>query len=131
MTISIAVLSGSSAGGAYSMEVTMPGAVFTVASSGGIATITVAGSVDAHSTPEFDRKLKETIASTKKIVLDVSKMDYIATSGLGALMAARSSGAVIALAGMNDNVKKVFTAMGFINVFKIFPSTDQARASLG
>lgn len=109
----------------------MPGAVFSVTTSGGIAVISISGSVDAHSTPEFDRKLKETISSTKKIVLDVSKMDYIATSGLGALMAARSTGAAVALAGMNDNVKKVFTAMGFINVFKLYPSTEQAKAALG
>jgi len=107
----------------------MAGASFHFQIINGVAILDVEGSLDAHTTPEFDKKMKEIMGQTKKVLLNVSKMVYIATSGLGALMAAKSLGAIVVLAGMNDNVKKVFSAMGFNKVFKIFPSIELARDS--
>src|SRR5208283_1851021 len=105
----------------YKQEGPMAGAAFNLSLNRDIAVINITGSLDAHSTPEFDKTLKDAMAKTKKIAVDVSGMDYIATSGLGALMGAKSQGANIVIAGMNDSVKKVFSAMGFTNIFKIYP----------
>lgn len=110
----------------------MAGISFQFKQDGAVSILNVSGSIDAHNAPEFDKKMKEVLAKSKKIVLEVSQLDYIATAGLGVLMAsfneAISGGGNIVLAGMSDKIKKVFDTMGFSKVLKLFPSLAQAKS---
>jgi len=61
-------------------------------------------------------------------------LEYIATAGLGALMASfnevKKAGGNIILAGMSDKIKKVFDTMGFSKVFKIVGTVPEAKSAL-
>jgi anti-anti-sigma factor len=104
---------------------------FSVQQKGDIYILKVVGSVDAHNAPQFANKIKEVLVKSKKLVMEVSGLEYIATAGLGALMAnlntAKTQGGDIIMAGMTDKIKKVFATMGFTNVVKIVPSVDDAK----
>ncbi|NPV02760.1 MAG: STAS domain-containing protein [Brevinematales bacterium] len=112
----------------------MAGVEISIKMDGQIGIIAVAGSVDAHTVGDFDKKLKEVLAKTKSIIIDVASLEYIATAGLGALMASfnevKKGGGNIILAGMSDKVKKVFDTMGFSKVFKIVGSVPEAKSAL-
>jgi anti-anti-sigma factor len=96
-----------------------------------IAILTIHGSIDAHGAPEFDGKMKEIMKKTKKIVLDLSRLEYIATAGLGVLIAsfnaAKSAGGDVIIACMTDKIKKVFDTMGFSKVLKSASAVAQAK----
>ncbi len=101
---------------------------------GGVGVLKVDGSIDAHVAPQFDKELKSLLAQTKKIVIDVSGLEYIATAGLGVLMAsfndAHSHGGNLVISGMSTKIRKVFDTMGFSKVLKIFDTIDQAKSAL-
>lgn len=109
----------------------MPGISFTLRMEEDIAILSVHGSIDAHGAPEFDAKIKEVMKKTKKIVLDFTRMDYIATAGLGVLIAsfntAKAASGDIIISGMTDKTKKVFDTMGFSKVLKSASSVQQAK----
>ena len=111
----------------------MAGVKFSSKTEGGLGILGISGSIDAHVAPEFDKKLKELLGSTNKIIVDVSNLDYIATAGLGVLMASfnstKSGGGNIILCGMSDKIKKVFDTMGFSKVLKITADQSAAKAA--
>ncbi len=99
---------------------------------GNIGVLSVSGSIDAHSAPLFDKRMKESLDKSKKIILDVSKLDYISTAGLGVLIAsfneAKSKGGDVILSNMTDKIRKVFDTMGFSKVLKIAASNTAAKS---
>lgn len=109
----------------------MPSISFTLRMEDDIAVLMVLGSIDAHGAPEFDGKIKDVMKKTKKIILDFSRMEYIATAGLGVLIAsfntAKASAGDIIIAGMTEKTKKVFDTMGFSKVLKSTASVQQAK----
>lgn len=110
----------------------MPAVTFSVRmEDGSIAILSVGGSVDAHSAPDFDRKMKDVLAKANKVVLDFSRLDYIATAGLGVMIAsfnsAKAGGGDVIVSGMSDKVRKVFDTMGFSKVLKSATNVQQAK----
>lgn len=69
----------------------------------------------------------------KKIVLDMSKVKWINSSGLGALIAAMTSvknkGGEMKLAGVTEKVESLFMITQLIKVFKTYENVDRALAS--
>ena len=57
------------------------------------------------------------------IVIDCTKLEYIASSGLrillGILKSAKASGGKVTLRGMNDDIKNVFKMTGLIALFDV------------
>ncbi len=112
----------------------MAEAQFSLRMDGSIGILGIIGSLDAHSTPQFDKQMKSFLAKSKKLILDMKQVDYIATAGLGVLIAsfneAKTAGGNIILINMPDKIKKVFETMGFTKVLKIADSLDQAKSYL-
>ncbi|MBI4418972.1 MAG: STAS domain-containing protein [Ignavibacteriales bacterium] len=69
----------------------------------------------------------------KKIVLDLGKVKWINSSGLGALIAAMTSvknkGGDLRLANVTEKVESVFMITQLIKVFKTYETVDRAVAS--
>lgn len=69
----------------------------------------------------------------KKIVLDLGKVKWINSSGLGALIAAMTSvknkGGDMRLANITEKVESVFMITQLIKVFKTYETVDRAVAS--
>lgn len=58
----------------------------------------------------------------KNIVLDCSALEYISSSGLriflNVLKNAKTKGSRVFITGMSDDINKVFTITGFMNLFE-------------
>lgn len=69
----------------------------------------------------------------KKVVLDLGKVKWINSSGLGALIAAMTSvknkGGDLRLANVTEKVESVFMITQLIKVFKTYETVDRAVAS--
>ena len=69
----------------------------------------------------------------KKAVVDLSRVKLMNSSGLGLLIGSdtslRSAGGELLLAGPNENIRSLLTIAKLNNVFRIFPSVDEALAA--
>ena len=75
----------------------------------------------------------ETDRSARKVILDLGSVDFVDSSGLGAIVAsmkALGSGRKMILAGLTPTVEKVFRLTRMDSVFPIYPSLDEALKSL-
>ncbi|MEC9347615.1 MAG: STAS domain-containing protein [Pseudomonadota bacterium] len=96
--------------------------------------VRVEGRIDQASAAEFQKHLTDQVGLAidggKQIVVDLSKVDYISSVGLRALMVAnkqaRPKGVVIRVASMQEVVKEVFTISHFDKVFPTFDEMPKA-----
>ena len=90
--------------------------------------------IDAAVALEFkDAMRSETDDGPDLVVLDLSKVEFIDSSGLGAIVAAmKNMGAdrKLALAGLTPTVQRVFQLTRMDSVFSVFPTLDGALAEL-
>lgn len=84
--------------------------------------------VDAAVAIRFKDRMRElTDPGQDRIVLDLGQVDFIDSSGLGAIVAAMKQlreGQVLELAALNPNVAKVFRLTRMDTVFTIHASAD-------
>lgn len=89
--------------------------------------------IDAEVAIAFkDQMRKLTKDDAKHVILDLSHVDFIDSSGLGAIVAAMKQmgrDRVLHLAGAQPNVDKVFRLTRMDKIFKIHPNVDQALAA--
>lgn len=90
--------------------------------------------IDAAVAIEFkDGMRAQTDDGPDLIVLDLSNVEFIDSSGLGAIVAAmKSLGAErrLALAGLTPSVERVFKLTRMDSVFHVFPTLDGALHEL-
>lgn len=89
------------------------------------------GRMDSMTSPEFDRHLSAVIErGDVDLVVDLSQLDYISSTGLSAFLAAakkiKARSGRIALAGLNSRIRLVFEMSGFLRLFPIFDNVDAA-----
>ena len=69
----------------------------------------------------------------KKIVINMKNLSRISSLGIGAILRAltlvRDKGGDLRLAGLDDNVKNIFSITKLIGIIQIFDQPDQAAAS--
>ncbi|MBO9474378.1 MULTISPECIES: STAS domain-containing protein [unclassified Shimia] len=86
--------------------------------------------IDASVAIQFkDRMREETEQATGRVILDLSEVDFIDSSGLGAIVAAmKQLGGEnrLELSGLNENVDKVFRLTRMDTVFRIHETLDEA-----
>lgn len=79
--------------------------------------------IDAASAISFKENLREMTADgPDRIIVDMTQVDFIDSSGLGAIVAAMKqvpNGRRFELAGLSDTVKKVFVLTRMDTVFTI------------
>lgn len=89
------------------------------------------GRLDSGSSPELEKivlqKLEEGFT---RIVFDFSSLDYISSAGLRVILLAgkklRPVSGKMALVGMNAMVHDVFEMSGFLTLFAVAPTLDEA-----
>ncbi len=88
--------------------------------------------IDAAVAIQFkDRMREETDAATGRVVLNLIEVDFIDSSGLGAIVAAMKQLGKehqLDLSGLNENVDKVFRLTRMDTVFQIHNTVDDALA---
>ena len=100
---------------------------------GDIIVITLDGYLDAHTAPQFETAIEESINDDKnRIVVDCAKLTYISSAGLGVFMSfieeARERGGDIKGSGLQPKVAGVFEVLGFSEIFDITETIDEAVA---
>jgi anti-sigma B factor antagonist len=91
------------------------------------------GEIDLHVSANVTASLQAMIdKKPKKLVVDLSRVTYIDSSGLAALIEGMQNveeyGGKFALAGLQENVRIVFEIARLDQVFQIFPDVDAALA---
>ena len=89
------------------------------------------GRLDAVSVPAFETVLTEHLdAGRARLVIDLSGVTYVSSSGLRALLSvrrrARSGGGDVVLCNMLPRVREIFEMVGFVSLFRISASVQEA-----
>ncbi len=100
--------------------------------SGKIAIIEIRGTLTGDgTTDEFQATVSDFVEQgNKSLVVDMQKVNYMNSSGIGALIAAHSryrrNGGEVKLASLSQNIENVLAITKLINVFDICPTVDDA-----
>jgi anti-anti-sigma factor len=97
----------------------------------GVAVVAPVGAIDSKSAPEFEKALTKLLAEKKReIVLDLARLDYVASAGLRVFVMVgkrlQADGGRLALCSVNPSVMKVLEVSGFVALFAIRPSRQEA-----
>jgi anti-anti-sigma factor len=108
-----------------------PVSIEVVVHSNNIWSITPNGRLDIPSSRRLESVVvKELEAGHKNLVLDMSKVDYIASGGLKMLVSlwkrTRDQQGDLLLAGLTPPVREIFMLIGFDLVFTVFNSLSEA-----
>jgi anti-anti-sigma factor len=93
------------------------------------------GRFDTLAAQEFEQQMMATIEDGAAfLIFDCNKMDYISSSTLrvfliGLKTMKRRNGKVI-LTNLQDHIKEVFDISGFLDLFEIFSSREDALAAI-
>jgi anti-sigma B factor antagonist len=92
------------------------------------------GEIDLHVSPRISAQLNQMIAAKpKQLVVDMSQVSYIDSSGLAVLIEGMQNvaayGGKFSLAGLQDAVKPIFEIARLDQVFQIYPTVDAALAA--
>jgi len=96
----------------------------------------VEGRVDSATAPQFGQKLDGLIADgVFKLVIDMSKLEYMSSAGFRALLAAqrqckRYARGEVLLASVPDRIREALELAGFTELFRVFPSSLDAVGSI-
>ena len=92
------------------------------------------GEIDLHLSPSIAASLARMIEKKPpKLVVDLSRVTYIDSSGLAALIEAMQNveqyGGQFALAGLQKTIRVIFEIARLDQVFRIFPDAEEALAA--
>ncbi len=91
----------------------------------------IIGGPDATTVNDMLHELIE--RGNKKIVADLSQVNWMNSSGLGILISAltttRNAGGELKIAAATEKIKKLLTITKLTNVFTLYPTVDKAVAS--
>jgi anti-sigma B factor antagonist len=101
---------------------------------GDVPVLAVRGEVDVYSAPALKDKVGELLTSgVSTLVVDLSDVAFLDSTGLGALVEARSAtseaGGSLPLVCSQERILKLFTITGLDGVFRISPTLDEALAA--
>jgi anti-sigma B factor antagonist len=98
-------------------------------------TIQIFGDVDAASSINLDKAFDKALSlKKKKILIDCTNLDYIASAGLGVFISYiepfKENNINFILFGLNPKVKDVFTILGLDKLLKIEDTKEAAKTHL-
>ena len=98
--------------------------------------ISLAGEVDLYTAPEFKQQLLEVITQgAKNVVVDFTNTTFIDSTTLGVLVGGikrlRTNEGELSLVCNDRNITKIFEITGLDRVFSIYPSREEALATIG
>lgn len=105
-----------------------------VAGKPGVMVVHVAGYLDAHTYEQLEETIAELFGKNQyKIVVNLSKVEYISSAGagvfIGALSEAQEHGGNIVLMSPTSNVREVFDLLGLTQIFQVVDDQKTALAA--
>jgi len=101
---------------------------------GSITVLDVVGRVDSATAPVLQEKLKSVMTAPQaKVLIDFTRLEYISSAGFRVLLLAakraEESGSHFVLCGLSGKVRQLFDLGGFLDLFAISASREEAIAS--
>ena len=97
--------------------------------------IVLSGEVDLQHSPKLRKDLLQTLDEGRPVVVDLSSVSYIDSSGIASLVEglqhARGRKLGFGLAGIADTVMQVFKLTRLDSVFPIYATVDAAMEAIG
>jgi len=98
---------------------------------GNVNIISISSRLDAYAANDVERKFDSLITTSHVcLVVDLSRLEYISSSGLrvllGAIKRAKKEQGDIRLTCLQPSVKEVFDIAGFTQLFHIFDREEEA-----
>ena len=91
------------------------------------------GRIDTNTSEELERRLMSRLdGGLKRLVVDMSAVDYISSAGLRVFLMTvkklRGTGGQLVLCGLNASVRQIFELAGFLSIFAVEADVDRAVA---
>lgn len=102
--------------------------------SGDVITFALKGRLDAASSKSTEERiLKKIEEGERRLVIDMAEIGYISSVGLRVLMVVakrlKGLGGKVAICALQPTVKQVFEIAGFLTLFPVFDTREQALQS--
>jgi anti-sigma B factor antagonist len=100
----------------------------------GVHIVELEGSLDGKTAPEVRETLQPVLARAEKLILDLSKVDYLSSAGLRLLLLtyreiSTRKGKVV-LMGVSKEIQMVMSHTGFLGFFTLVDSREQAARAV-
>ena len=99
-----------------------------------IAHVALDGRFDIQGAQEVNSRFEELAESSKALVVDLSKVSFLASLGIRTLMLSAKTllrrGAEMAVCGASESVERVLRTTGFNEVAGLYPDYDTAARTL-
>jgi anti-sigma B factor antagonist len=86
--------------------------------------------LDASNSEKFKKSMAETLESYDKVVIDLSRVEFVDSSGCGALLSCLRQlgdrGGDLKLCGVQKNVERLFELVRMNRIIDIYPSKEEA-----
>jgi anti-sigma B factor antagonist len=108
----------------------------TVSSKGRVAVVVVGGKLDLASAGRLKERVQSLLEERRCLIhLDMKEVDFINSSGLGALVSLMKEIRVhkgrLTISDMAPYVNEIFEITQLSHVFEIFPTCEEAMSSYG
>ncbi len=93
------------------------------------------GRIDSATAPDLEKTLMDLVAERKSIVLDMSEISFVSSSGWWSIIRAlkeikKSNEGQLILAELNDNVRDSMELIGILAYFPHYDNLVEAIASI-
>ncbi len=97
---------------------------------GDVVVVTLKGALDSPTSSTAQANFDRVMRGHRKILLDLSEMSYISSTGLRVLLlahrCARAADASLALVCPPEDVREVMAATGFLEFFTVYEALETA-----
>jgi anti-sigma B factor antagonist len=98
---------------------------------GDVAVVTLpVEELDAGNTPEFKRDISPVLEANTKVVLDLSRLRFMDSSGLGSFLSClrklNSKGGDLKLSGLSPQVRTVIELVRMHRIFDIYSTKEES-----
>jgi anti-sigma B factor antagonist len=98
-----------------------------------VTVVELVGDVDGRSAPQAQENILPLAHEDCRLVLDMSRVDYMSSAGLRVLLAVRrqvpASGKVV-LTGLSEQLRETMAITGFLDFFTVTETVDEAIAAV-
>jgi len=99
-----------------------------------VVVLALSGKLDAMAAKNFEERILGVIDSgAQRLVVDLSQLEYISSSGLRVFLLAakrlQGTQGKIVLCTLRDHIRQVFDLAGFSSIFSIYGARDEAVKS--